>query len=60
MGGGVVWVPEVAKVMEVPRFKDEARFGEIRKVLISRLTNIPTIVEFAGKKSRQPQRRINN
>jgi hypothetical protein len=52
MGGGVVWVPEVAKVMEVPRFKDEDGYGEIRKVRITKITYIPTIIDFAGKKSK--------
>jgi hypothetical protein len=52
MDGSVVWMPEVAKVMAVLRFKDEGGYGKIRKVCISWMTNIPTIVDFAGKKSK--------
>ena len=49
---------EVAKVMEVHKFKNEGRYGKIRKVCISRMTNISTIVGFARKKSKA-LRRIN-
>jgi serine/threonine protein kinase len=46
MGGSVVWVP---KVMGLPRFNDDGGYGEICKVCISIMTNIPAIVDFVGK-----------
>jgi hypothetical protein len=52
MGGSVVWVPEVAQVLGVPRFRDKGGYGKIPKVCISRMTNIRTIVDFARKKSK--------
>jgi hypothetical protein len=52
MGGGVVWIPEMAQVLGVPRFRDKGGYGKIPKVCISRMTNIRTIVDFARKKSK--------
>jgi serine/threonine protein kinase len=40
------------KVMAVPRFGNEGDYGEIRKVRISRVANIPTVVDFVGKMSK--------
>lgn len=50
MGRGVVWVPKLAQVMEVPRFNDEGGYVEIHKVCIPKKTNIPIIVDFIEKK----------
>jgi hypothetical protein len=36
----------------VPRFGNEGGYGEIRKVCISRMANIPTIDDFATKISK--------
>jgi hypothetical protein len=52
MGGGVVYLPETAKVIVVPRFGNEGCYEEIRKVQISRVINIPTVVDFVGKMSK--------
>jgi hypothetical protein len=52
MGGGVVYLPETAKVIAVPGFGNEGGYGEICKVRISRVVNIPTVIDFAGKKSK--------
>jgi hypothetical protein len=52
MGGGLVYLPETAEVIAVPGFGNEGGYGEIRKVRISRVVNIPTVIDFAGKKSK--------
>jgi serine/threonine protein kinase len=52
MGGGVVYLPETAEVIAVPGFGNEGGYGEIRKVRISRVVNISTVIDFAGKKSK--------
>jgi serine/threonine protein kinase len=52
MGGGVVYLLETAKVIAVPGFGNEGGYGEIRKVRISRVVNIPTVIDFAGKMSK--------
>jgi hypothetical protein len=43
---------EKALVVAVPGFGNEGGYGEIRKVRISRVANILTIVAFAGKMSK--------
>jgi hypothetical protein len=52
MGGGVVYLPEMTKVIAVLGFGNEGSYGEIRKVQISRVVNIPTVIDFVGKKSK--------
>jgi hypothetical protein len=52
MGGGIVYLPEKALVVAVPGFGNEGGYREIRKVHISRVASIPTIVDFAGKMSK--------
>jgi hypothetical protein len=52
MGRGLVYLPEKALVVAVPGFGNEGGYGEIRKVRISRVASIPTIVDFAGKMSK--------
>jgi hypothetical protein len=52
MGGGIVYLPEKALVVAVPGFGNESGYGEIRKVRISRVASIPTIVDFTGKMSK--------
>jgi hypothetical protein len=51
MGGGLVYLPERAHVIAVPKFGIEGGYGEIYKVRISRMENIPTIIYFARKMS---------
>jgi hypothetical protein len=52
MNKGVMWVPEEVKVMRESGFNNEGGYEEICKVCISRMMNTPTIVDFAGKKSK--------
>jgi hypothetical protein len=52
MGGSVVYLPETAEVIAVPGFGNEGGYGEIRKVRVSRVVNIPTVIDFAGKMSK--------
>jgi hypothetical protein len=49
MGGGVVWLPPHAKVMEIPGDRVEGRYAKVRWIQISRTENIPSNVDFAGK-----------
>ena len=49
MGGGLVYLPETAEVIAVVGFGDAGSYGEISKVQISRVVNIPTIIDFADK-----------
>jgi hypothetical protein len=51
MGGGLVYLPETAEVIAVPRFGNGGN-GEICKVRISRVVNIPNIIDFAAKMSK--------
>ena len=52
MGGGVVYLLETAEVIAVMGFGNEGSYGKIHKVRISRVVNIPTVIDFAGKKSK--------
>jgi hypothetical protein len=52
MGGGVVYLLETAEVIAVLGFGNEGCYGEIRKVRISRVVNISTIIDFVGKMSK--------
>jgi hypothetical protein len=52
MGGGIVYLPEKTLVVAVPGFGSKGGYREIRKVRISRVASIPTIVDFAGKMSK--------
>ena len=36
-------------MIAVPGFGNEGSYGEIRKIKISRVVNIPIIIDFAGK-----------
>jgi hypothetical protein len=49
MGGGVVWLPPHAKVIEIPGDRMEGGYAKIRRVRISRMENIPSDIDFAGK-----------
>jgi hypothetical protein len=52
MGGGLVYLPETAEVIAALGFGNEGDYGEIRKVQISRVVNIPIVIDFAGKMSK--------
>jgi hypothetical protein len=49
MDGGVVWLPPHTKVMEIPGDRMEGRYAKVRRVRISRMENIPSDIDFAGK-----------
>ena len=49
MGGGVVWLPSHAKVIEIPGDRVEGGYAKIRRVRIARMENIPSDIDFAGK-----------
>ena len=48
----MVYHPETAKVIPVLGFGNEGGYGKIRKVQILRVVNIPTVIDFARKKSK--------
>ena len=48
--GGVVWLPEKVKIVELPRNRAEGGYGEVRRVRIARMAGIPTDCDFAAKK----------
>jgi hypothetical protein len=52
INGGLVYLPETAEVIAVLGFKNEGGYGKIRKVRISRVVNIPKVIDFAGKMSK--------
>jgi hypothetical protein len=39
-------------VIAVPGFGNEGGYGEFRKVRISKVVNIPTVIDFVGKMSK--------
>jgi hypothetical protein len=49
MGGGVVWLPPHAKVMEIPGDRVEGGYAKVRWVRISRMENIHSNIDFARK-----------
>ena len=51
MGEGLVYLPKKAHEIVVPKFGIEGGYGEICKVRISRMENIPTIINFVRKMS---------
>jgi hypothetical protein len=52
MDGGVVYLLERAQVIAIPGFENEGGYGKISKVRVSRMANILTIIDFAGKMSK--------
>ena len=50
--GGVVWLPEKVKIVEMLEDRAEDGYGEVRRVRISRMAGIPTDCDFATKKSK--------
>ena len=43
--GGVVWLPEKVKIVEMLRDRAEGGYGEVRRVRIARVAGIPTDCE---------------
>jgi hypothetical protein len=52
MDRSMMWVPKVAKVMEVAGINVKGGYREICKFVLSKITNIPTMVDFARKESK--------
>jgi hypothetical protein len=52
MGEGLVYLLEMAQVIAVLGFGNESGYGEVYKVRISRMANIPTIIDFGKKMSK--------
>ena len=50
--GGVVWLPEKVKIVEMPGNRVEGGYGEIRRVRIAKMAGIPTDCDFVAKKSK--------
>ena len=50
--GGIVWLPEKVKIVEMLGNRAEGGYGEIRRVRIAKMAGIPTDCDFAAKKSK--------
>ena len=50
--GGVVWLPEKVKIVEMPGNRAEGEYGEVRRVRIAKMAGIPTNCDFVAKKSK--------
>ena len=50
--GGVVWLPEKVKIVEMLGDRAEGGYGEVRRVRIARMAGIPTNCDFVAKKSK--------
>ena len=50
--GGVVWLPEKVKIVEMLGNRTEGGYGEVRRVRIAKMVGIPTHCDFAAKKSK--------
>lgn len=46
MGGGMMWVLDMAKVMEMHGFNTKGEYGKINKVLILIMMNFSTIIDL--------------
>jgi hypothetical protein len=57
MHGGVVWIPNVAKVVPLSGFNAQGGYGKVRKVRIANMPGIPIHIEFAGKLSKAKSER---
>jgi hypothetical protein len=49
MGGGVVWLPKHAKLIEIPGARVEGGYAKVRWVRIARMEKVPSDIDFAGK-----------
>ena len=50
--GGVVWLPEKVKIVEMPGNRAEGGYGEVRHVRITKMAGIPIDCDFVAKKSK--------
>ena len=48
--GGVVWLLEKVKIVEMLRDRAEGGYGEVRHVRLAKMDGIPTDCDFAAKK----------
>jgi hypothetical protein len=49
MGGRVVWLSKHAKVIDIPGARVEGGDAKVRRVLLARMENVPSDIDFAGK-----------
>ena len=49
MGGGIIWLPPHAKVIEILGNRVEDGYAKIQWIRILRMENIPNNIGFAGK-----------
>jgi hypothetical protein len=49
MGGGVVWLPKHAKVIEILGAKVEGGYAKVRQVRIARMEKVPSDIDFLAK-----------
>ena len=50
--GGIVWLLEKVKIVEMLGNRAEGGYGEVRHFRIAKMAGIPTDCEFAAKKSK--------
>ena len=50
--GGIVWLPEKVKIVEMLGNRVEGGYGGVRHVRIAKMAGIPTDCDFAAKKSK--------
>ena len=50
--GGILWLPEKMKIVEMPVNRAEGGYGEVRHVRIAKMAGIPTDCDFVAKKSK--------
>ena len=50
--GGVVWLLENIKIVEMPRDRAKGEYEEVRHVRIARMASIPSDIDFVAKKSK--------
>ena len=50
--GGIVWLLEKVKIVEMLKDRAEDGYGKVRCVRIARMVGIPTDCDFAAKKSK--------
>ena len=49
--GGVVWLPEKVKIVEMPGDRTKGEYEEVRRIRIARMAGILSDIDFATKKS---------
>ena len=50
--GGIVWLSEKVKIVEMPGNRAKGGYGEVRRVRIAKMVGIPIDCDFTAKKSK--------